>query len=147
MKMKFKSRFRLELENTGLPHKALAFGAGIDQGQLSRMLADHHDEDLPAWRLPSVTRELGPELMEWLALQCGGTYSHGLVSAGPRLTVAVLLGQLAHQSGDCLQSLIQDMADAHWSQAEREVSIPGLRALREVVAALLRAAERGEGEA
>ena len=142
-KLKFKRRIRLELESSGVPHKAVAIEAGLDAGFFSRAIRDDHDEAIHAHSLPAITRELGPGLMEWLAGQCGGTYQHGADAQHIEAAPAVLIGLLAHHSGDTLQQLIQDLQDQDWTPAEKAARIPGLRKLHQIVESLLADAEGG----
>lgn len=137
-----KNRLRFEVAASGLPHKAVAIGIGMDQGQFSRVLSDEHKEALHAHSLPHLTRELGAGLMQWLALRCGGTYVHGLESA-PSEPPVVLLGLLARQSGSTLQQLIQQLEDNDWNPYERRAAVPALRKLHHLVSDLLQQAEGG----
>ena len=94
LKTKSKARLRLELEASGIPQKALAYGILTTEPLLSRILADHCPDDLPSYKIPAVTRELGPGYMQWMALQCGGVYHHGECPAVHQ-PVPVLIGLLA----------------------------------------------------
>lgn len=142
LKAKSKARLRFELEAAGIPQKALAIGLGTPDALLSRILGEHCPDDLPSYKLPALTRELGPGYMAWMAIQCGGTYHHGECpeSTAP---VAVLVGLLARQSGHTIQQLIQDLGDHDWTPAERQAGLPGLRNLKAIVDGLLREAEGG----
>lgn len=137
-----KSRLRFEVEASGLPHKAVAIGIGMDQGQFSRVLSDEHKDALHAHTIPMLTRELGPGLIEWLAVRCGGTYIHGAESCRSEPPV-VLIGLLARQSGATIQQLIQQLEDHAWSPGECRRSIPALRKLHDLVGDILRQAEGG----
>lgn len=137
-----KSRLRLEVESSGLPHKAIAIGIGMDQGQFSRVLSDEHKDALHAHTLPMLTRELGPGLIEWLAVRCGGTYIHGAEPCRTEPPV-VLIGLLAQQSGATVQQLIQQLEDHVWSPGECTRAIPGLRKLHNLVGDILHQAEEG----
>lgn len=143
LRAKSKARLRLELEAAGIPHKALAYGIMTPEAMLSRILADHCPDDLPSYKIPALTRELGPGYMEWLALQCGGVYQHGATAPGLQKPIAVLVGLLAKQSGDTIQKLIQDLEDHDWSMEERQVQLPGLRKLHAIVGTLIQQAEGG----
>ena len=140
-KLKFKRRIRMELDATGVPCKAVSIEAGLDPGFFSRAIRDEHDEAIHAHSLPAITRELGPGLMTWLAGQCGGTYQHGAEIGHIEAQPTVLIGLLAHESGDLIQQLIQDLADADWSPKERAARIPSLRKLHSIVESLLADAE------
>jgi len=142
LKLKSKARLRLELELSGLPQKALAYGIPTTEPQLTRYLGDQYSDDLPSYKVPGVVRELGPGYMEWLALQCGGTYHHGEM-ASIQEPVHVLVGLLARESGLNLQALIQDLADRDWTPEERQAELGGLRRLLSVVQALIHSAEGG----
>lgn len=141
LKGKAKARLRLEIAAIDLPHKALAIGLRTSDAQLSRILAEHCPDDLPAYKAPAVTRELGPGFMEWLAVQCGGTYIHNQSAPTNGETVSVLVGLLARQSGATVQELIQDMADHVWTPQERAEALPGLRKLGTVINCLIHQAE------
>jgi hypothetical protein len=140
-RLKLKARFRLEIESAGLPQKAVAIGAGIDEGHLSRLLNDSHGDALPAHKLPAITRELGPGLMEWIALQCGGVYVHGTEAQHIEAAPGVLTGMLAHEVGDVVQQVFQDMADGSWSADERMSRVAALRKVVLVAQSLLADAE------
>lgn len=75
--------------------------------------------------------------------KCGGTYTHGSDAQHIEAAPAVLIGLLAHHSGDTLQQLIQDLQDQEWTPAEKAARIPGLRRLHQVVESLLVDAEGG----
>jgi hypothetical protein len=142
LKLKSKARLRLELAASGLPQKALAYGIRSCPAQVTRYLGDEYSDDLPAHKVPHLISELGPGYMEWLALQCGGSYHHGeTVPAAPPITV--LVGLLARQSGNTIQQLIQDLSDHNWSSNERQADLPGLRKLHGIVEAILQLAEGG----
>ena len=140
-KVRMKHRLRLELELAGIPQKALAIGARIDEGQLSRMLSDRNEEALPAHKFPVITQELGPGLMEWLAIQCGGLYSHG--AEGPLIEgpLATLVGKLAHQTGEVVQQLIFVMESKHINIDEQKDVIAALRGMAQTTQALLNTTE------
>lgn len=142
MKPKAKRRLRLEHELSGLSNKALAIGLNTAEAQLTRYEGEQYQDDLPAHKLPALTHELGPGYMQWLAIQCGGTYHHGEYAPTPA-PVPVLIGLLARQSGTTLQQLIQALSDHEWTPAERQADLPGLRKLRDIVGALLHESEGG----
>lgn len=139
LKAKAKARLRFEIEAAGLPQKALAIGLRTSDAILSRILAEHCPDDLAAYKVPALTRELGPGYMEWLALQCGGVYHHGECQQSGQ-AVTVLVGLLAKQSGATVQELIQDLSDHEWSAQERQEALPGLRKLHAVIESLIREA-------
>lgn len=140
-KAKVKHRLRLEIELAGIPQKALAIGAHLDEGQLSHMLSDKSEETLPAHKIPAVVQELGPGLMEWLAIQCGGLYSHG--AEGPLIEgpLATLVGKLAHQTGEVVQQLIFVMESKHINIDEQKDVIAALRGMAQTIQALLNTTE------
>lgn len=144
LRSKSKARLRLELEASGLPQKALAYGLNTAEPLLTRILADHCPDDLPSYKIPAVTRELGPGYMAWLSLQCGGVYHHGECAPAPQQTITVLIGQLAKHSGSTIERLIGDLEDQRWSAKERQAQLPGLRTLHAIVGALIRQAEAEE---
>ena len=137
-----KDRLRCEVAASGLPHKAIAIGIGMDQGQFSRVLSDEHNDALHAHSLPTLTREMGPGLMQWLALRCGGQYTHGAERV-PQGSPVVLVGLLARETGATLQQLIQQLEDHRWDADERMAALPGLRKLHALVSDLLRQADEG----
>ena len=142
LKRKFKRRLRLELELARLDQKPVAMGTGTDEGQFSKMLADHCQECFPLHRVPLFIQEVGPGLMEFLALQCGGIYHHGEEPHYLRSTPLVLVGMLANLSGKTVQQLLQDFQDhKDWSREERQADLPNLRKLRSVVDTLIHDAE------
>lgn len=141
LKAKAKARLRFEIEAAGIPQKALAIGLRTSDSILSRYLAWHAADDLPAYKIPSLVRELGPGYMEWLALQCGGTYHHGEGHPAAHVPVPVLVGQLAKQSGAAVQQLISDLEDHVWSLQERQHALLGLRTLQQVIEGLIQEAE------
>lgn len=144
LKLKSKARLRKEVdpELSGQSQKAIAIDLLISDPQLSRYMGDQYPDDLPAHKVPRLTRSVGPGYMEWLAIQCGGTYHHGEY-APTSAPVPVLIGLLARQSGNTLQQLIQDLSDHEWTPAERQADLPGLRKLRDIVGALLHESEGG----
>lgn len=142
-KLKFKRRFRLVLEATGVPHKAVAIEAGIDPGFLSRAIRDEHDEAIHAHHLPALTRELGSGLMEWLAVQCGGVYIHGGESSHIEDSPGILTGMLAHEVGGVVKQVFQDLVDGEWSTEERTSRIPALRKIEMLAKSLREDAEEG----
>ena len=142
-KTKFKRRLRLELEVTGVEPKAVYTEAGIDKGAFSRICNNESPDALHAHHLPAVTRELGPGLMEWIAMQCGGTYRHGEKTSVSELTPQCLLSLLAKTEGEVLQQMILQLEDNEWSPQEQREALPGLRNLVQVTLALISQAERG----
>jgi len=142
-KLKFKRRLRLEAELSGIPHKALAYGLATSDAQLSRYKGDQYPDSLHDYEIPDLTHELGPGFMEFLALQCGGVYTHGAAATSNQPPVAVLIGLLAKTSGDSVQQLVQALEDHDWSQEEKLASLPVLRKLYSIVGALLQDAEGG----
>lgn len=145
LKAKAKARLRFEIEAAGIPQKALAIGLRTSESMLSRYMAPHMPDDLPAYKVPALVRELGPGYMDWLALQCGGTYHHGEVRPVVHVPVSVLVGQLAKQSGSTVQELIEDLADHVWSPQERQRALIGLRNLQMVIEGLIQEAEGPNG--
>lgn len=141
LKSKAKARLRFEVEAAGLPQKALAIGLRTSDAILSRILAEHCPDDLPAYKIPAVVHELGPGYMEWLAIQCGGVYHHGETARAHHEPVTVLVGLLARLSGATVQQLIQGISDSNWDPVERQTDLPGLRKLKAVVDALVAEAE------
>lgn len=131
-KLNSKRELRAELEFSGTQHKALAIALDMDQGQLSRVLSDGCQEEPVVSDLPGITRELGPEYMQRVAIRCGGTYHHGEERTCLQAPTAVLVGLLAKGS-----------QDNHWSPAERAAQVPGLRKLHSVIGAMLAQAEGG----
>lgn len=142
-KLKSKRQLRLEMDLAGIQQKALAISLDMDQAQLSRTLSDGCMEEPLVSDLPGITREVGPAYMQWVAMQCGGTYHHGEQAQASTVTPAVLVALLARGSGDTISQLVQDLQDNHWSAEERMAQLPGLRKLLAVVEALLRQAEGG----
>ena len=138
-KNKFKSRLRLELELAGIPQKALAYATNTDEGQLSRILNDKYEDVFPAHKLPLLTREMGPGVMEWLAVQCGGIYSHGAEPPLIEGSLATLVGSLAAQAGECVKQLIFVMESDHIH--DKQEVIVGLRVLAQNIQSLLAHAE------
>jgi hypothetical protein len=140
LKLKFQARFRLEVQASGIPQKALAFDIGTDDAKVTRYLSDQYPDDLPLWRIPLVTASVGPGLMEFTAIQCGGTYHHGEHAPHCHESVMVLVGLLAKQSGAAVQQLLQDI-DTHLTAAK---DLPGLRRLKGTLEALIADVEGGE---
>lgn len=141
MRLKLKRQFRLEIELSGVPQKAIAIEGGLDESQMSRMLSDACLDSIRAHELPFVTREIGPGLMEWLAEQCGGVYTHAQDYQRCYQVGHALIGMLAHESGTLVQGLVGDFADGIWQNEEKAQRIPGLRRVAQIVDALLREAE------
>jgi len=140
-KAKVKHRLRLEIELAGIPQKALAIGAHLDEGQLSRMLNDKSEEALPAHKIPAVVQEVGPGFMEWLALQCGGIYTHGSEAVLLQGSLPTLVGNLAAQTGECVKQLITVM-ESHQVNVDTEKDVvAGLRQLALNIQTLLLHAE------
>ena len=113
---------------------------GVTESTVSKWGTSH---DIPAWRLVAWTRTYGWGLLRWIVSQCGGEI---VVPTAPRQVQApsILIGLLAHHSGNSIQQLIQDLADNHWSPEERLLTLPLLRKLRQVIDDLLHHAEGGE---
>lgn len=143
MKAKAKRRLRLEHEISGLSNKALAIGLNTSEAQLTRYEGEQYQDDLPAHKIPALTGELGPGYMEWLAVQCGGTFHHGECTPATEQPLTVFVGLLAKHSGTTIQQLIQDMQDHHWTPQERRDALPGLRKLQGIVETLIHEAEGG----
>ncbi len=139
LKLKCKARLRLEVATSGIPQKALAYDIRSDEAKVSRYLSDQYPDDLPLWRIPLVTTSLGPGLMQWLAIQCGGSYHHGEQPPHCHQSVTTLIGLLARQSGNVVQKLLQDL-NTHISQQE---DLPGLRKLAGIVESLIQDVEGG----
>jgi len=139
LKLKSKARLRLELETSGLPQKALAYGTRSCEAQVTRYLGEQYQDDLPSYKVPYITTELGPGYMQWLAIQCGGVYHHGAQPPHCHQSVTTLIGLLARQSGNVVQKLLQDL-NTHISQQE---DLPGLRKLRGIVESLIQDVEGG----
>ena len=137
LKLKFQSRFRLEVSTAGIPQKALAYDIRTDEAKVTRYLSDQYPDDLPLWRLPLVTASLGPGLMEFTAIQCGGVYHHGEHAPHCHKSVTTLLGLLAKQSGGVVQQLLQDLGK------HPDADLPGLRRLKTVVEELIADVEGG----
>ena len=143
MKFKIKRRLRLETEMNGGNQKALAYATGTDEGALSRMLSERCEDAFPAHKLPAQVAEQGPGLIEFLALQCGGTYLHGTEPAMLKASPTTLAGLLAKESGGVVQQLVQHLEDRVWTPEERQADIPALRKLLRIAETLLADAEQG----
>lgn len=142
MKAKTKRRLRLEHELSGLSNKALAIGLNTAEAQLTRYEGEQYQDDLPVHKVPALTQEAGPGFMEWLALQCGGTYTHGhSTTAAGHPPITVLIGLLAKASGASIQEMVQALEDHDWSADERRDNLPGLRKLQAIVHTLVQEAE------
>ncbi len=138
LKLKFKARFRLEVSTAGLPQKALAYDIRSDEAKVSRYLSDQYPDDLPLWRIPLVTSSLGPGLMEFTAIQCGGVYHHGEHAPHCHRSVTTLIGLLAKQSGGVVQQLLQDLGK------HPDADLPGLRRLKTTLEELISDVEGGD---
>jgi hypothetical protein len=143
LKLKSKARLQLELAASGLPQKALAYGIRTSEAQMSRYLGDQSPDDLPSYKVPYLTTELGPGYMEWLAIQCGGVYHHGKQGHISHESVTTLIGLLAKQSGNVVQQLLQHLEDHIWSEKERLEDLPSLRKLQAIIQSLVQDAEGG----
>nr|WP_320131979.1 hypothetical protein [uncultured Holophaga sp.] len=141
LKFQAKRRLRLELEASGQDQKPLAIEARVDDAKVTRWLHDKYVDDLPAYKVPAITRQWGPGFMEWLAIQCGGVYHHGEQVEHLRLPAVALVGLLARESGCTVQQLIQDLEDMHWSPDEKQARLPQLRKLLQIVQAFVAEAE------
>ena len=142
-KLKFKRRLRMEMDATGTSEKAVAMEARIDPGQFSRMLDATYTEALHAHHIPAVVRECGPGFMEWVAIQCGGTYIHDSASTHVEAPPGMLTGMLAHEVGDVVQQVFQDLLDGSWSKEERISRIAALRKVELIAKSLREDAEEG----
>ncbi|MCE5282538.1 MAG: hypothetical protein LLG93_10595 [Deltaproteobacteria bacterium] len=107
------------------------------------MLNDKYQDAFPLHKLPAQVAEQGPGLIEFVAMQCGGTFVSSDPGPAAPGSLCDLIGLLAHQSGHTVQVLVQDLNDMVWSPEERLAAIPGLRKLRLVVDTLLTEAEAG----
>ena len=145
LKLKSKARLRKEVdpEVSGQSQKAIAIDLRTTEPQLSRYLGDQYPDDLPSYKVPSLTRSVGPGYMEWLAMQCGGAYHHGEQAPHSHVAVVTLIGLLAKQGGTVVQQLLQHMDDQIWSDTERQQDVAGLRKMKAVVETLLAEAEGG----
>ena len=142
MKLKSKRRLRLEHELSGLSNKALAIGLTTSEAQLTRYEGEQYPDDLPAHKIPALTQEAGPGFMEWLSIQCGGTFTHDRALPNHQ-PIGVLIGLLAKTSGATIQEMVEALEDHHWSPEERRDNLPGLRKLQAIVGALVSEAEGG----
>ena len=132
-KEKFKRRIRFELEATGVPEKAIAVEAKLDPGFVSKAVKAGAQEAFHIHTLPAITRELGPGLMEWTAIQCGGTYIHGMEARHIEAAPTALMGMLAHNSGEVLQQMLQALQDGKIDAGEYASLLPVLRKLHLVI--------------
>lgn len=143
MKAKAKRRLRLEHELSGLSNKALAIGLNTSEAQLTRYEGEQYQDDLPAHKIPALTQELGFGYMEWLAMQCGGTYTHEHAAPASHPPIPILIGLLAKASGASIQQMIQALEDHDWFPEERRECLPGLRSLIVIIGAMVAEAEAG----
>ena len=141
MKFKLKQRLRLEIELAGGRQKPVAYAINYDDPAMSRVLSDRCEDSVPAHKMPALTLELGPGLMEWLAIQCGGIYHHGEEGLVLQETPLALVGMLAQLAGRTVQQIVQDFEDNVWSREERQANLPTLRKLKAVVDTLIQDAE------
>ena len=142
LRLKSKERLRKEVdpEISGQSQKAIAIDLRVDEAQLSRYLGDQYRDDIPAHKVPALTRSIGPGYMEWLGIQCGGVYHHGEQAPHCHQSVTTLIGLLAKQSGSVVQQLLQDL-DKHLAVNN---GLPGLRRLKTIVEATIQEAEGAE---
>lgn len=145
LKLKSKARLRYETDEEvcGRNKKAIAYELRTSDAQLCRYLGDGYADDLPAHKVPLLTREVGPGYIEWLAREAGGTYHHGEQALVSRESVTTLLGLLAKQSGQVVQQLLQHLEDHIWSEKERLADLPSLRKLQTILQNLVQDAEGG----
>ena len=145
LKLKSKAWLRKETdpEICGQSQKAIAIDLLTTEPQLSRYLGDQYPDDLPAHKVPRLTRSVGPGYMERLAIQCGGTYHHGEQAPHSHVAVVTLIGLLAKQGGTVVQQLLQHLEDQIWSESERLQDVGGLRKMKGLVESLLAEAEGG----
>lgn len=141
LKLKLKARLRAETDPNicGQAQKAIAYDLRTSDAQLTRYLGDQYPDDLPAHKVPHLTRSTGPGYMEELARLCGGVYHHGEHAPHLHQDVVVVIGLLANQSGKVVQQLLQDL-NKHLNQKE---DLPGLRKLRTLVETLIADVEGG----
>lgn len=145
LKRRSKARLRFELDEDlcGLPKKNIAILLAFAPEQLSRCLGENYPDDLPAHKVPAVTRKIGPGYMEWLAEECGGVYHHGERPPHSHTSVTTLIGLLAKQGGSVVAQLLQHLNDHIWTLDERHQDVSGLRKLQSIVETLIRDAEGG----
>ena len=141
LRPKSKARLRHEVdpEISGQSQKAIAIDLRVDEAQLSRYLSDQYRDDIPAHKVPALTRSIGPGYMEWLGIQCGGVYHHGETAPHCHKSVTTLLGLLAKQSGTVVQQLLQDLGN----HIDKNQDLPGLRRLKTTVEELIADVEGG----
>ena len=141
LKLKLKARLRTETDPNlcGQAQKAIAYDLRTSEAQLTRYLGDQYPDDLPAHKVPHLTRSTGPGYMEELARLCGGVYHHGEHAPHCHQSVIVVIGLLAKQSGAVIQQLLQDI-NTHLNQKD---DLPGLRKLRILVEELIADVEGG----
>ena len=122
LKLKLKARLRTETDPNlcGQAQKAIAYDLRTSEAQLTRYLGDQYPDDLPAHKVPHLTRSTGP-----------APHQHQ--------DVVVVIGLLAKQSGAVVQQLLQDIT-THLTQKE---DLPGLRKLRTLVETLIADVEEG----
>lgn len=138
---RFKRQVRLEVELAEFKVEAAAHEMDCDPSLISHW-GGERGCDMPAWRLVRWTRTFGTGLMEWLALQCGGSFVHGQDPA-PTASPMVLVGLVARQSGLTIQQILQSLQDREWSASERQADLPRLRKLRDLVDQLIQQADAG----
>lgn len=138
MKVKVKRRIRMELDLSGAPQRPVAIETGTDEGAFSRMINDRYEDAFPVHKVPALVRELGPGFMEWLALQCGGTYHHDETPHLMHTAPLALVGLLANTAGRTIQHLLTDIQDhKDWNHQD----LPNLRKLEAIIDTLIHDAE------
>jgi len=129
LSLALKHQMRAELAASGTPQKCLAIEAGVDPATICRWLSDEHHEAMPAWMLPIWRREVGSEVLAYLARHCG----HQLAPAEPVVTIPALpalTGALSAQTGKLVQLLIQALEDGKLDAKEQAALQPDLFRLR-----------------
>jgi len=130
---RLKRQMRIFLELSGRAHKAVEMGMGLSKGTLTTWLEDGYPGAMGVHHLPDWTREVGPELEDWLAAQNDGTEEILALENEPPLTLAALLALV---SGQEVSQLLQDI-QAGWDPQHRASDVIGLHKLRQIIDALL----------
>jgi len=135
-----KRQMRIFLEMCGRGQKAVSIGMGVNSSTITHWTQDGYPDAMGIHYLPDWTREVGPELEDWLQEQNDGAEDILALENEPPLTLAALLALV---SGQEVSQLLQDI-QAGWDPRARASDVVGLHKLRAIVNALI-AEDEGRG--
>lgn len=144
---RLKRQARLQLEQSGIPRKALAEDLYTDETRLCRWLNDDYRDRFPADLLSAWTRELGPGLLSWIARDCG----YDLVATDPRKfhpandDPVQLVALIARHSGITISETIEAISSGGmWTAEEKRHALSAFTRLQFLVNELVEELQREE---